>query len=90
MLMTALLPAACSDDDDEGVPEEIKASIRGNFHGTCGAVCMLNYRDTLKVNSDASVDANFVNIETLPVASLLDSILGKGTAEENSRRRNRG
>ena len=84
MLMTMLLPTACSDDDDEGVPEEIKASIRGYYQGTCGAVCMLNYRDTLRVNSGASVDASSVRIEDLPVASLLDSILGKGTAEANA------
>lgn len=83
LMLTAFFPTACSDDNDESVPEEVKSSIQGNYNGTCGAVCMPNYRDTLRINSNATVDATSITIESLPVASLIDSILGKGIAEAN-------
>lgn len=76
------LPIACGSDD-EGVPEDVRTGISGNYFGTINCVCRLSLRDTLRVTSAASVSGKSLHIEALPVAAVVDSVLGKGTAAED-------
>lgn len=76
-----LLPIACGSDD-ESVPEDVRTGIKGEYFGTINCVCRLSLRDTVRVSSSATVSDKTLRIESLPVAAVVDSVLGKGTAAE--------
>ncbi|MBR1446158.1 MAG: DUF4840 domain-containing protein [Alloprevotella sp.] len=72
---------ACGDDDDEVVPVDISAAFRGSYEGKMVTTCDLRPLDSLKTIVKAEVDAANIRIAELPVALVVDSVFGSGTAD---------
>lgn len=73
--------ASCSDDSEDNVPSAVKENFIGTYLGSANSVPTWNRTDTLKNVSYATVDAGKIVVQQLPVAGVVDSIFGKGTAE---------
>lgn len=80
LLIVPFAIASCSDSEDEKVPSEVQEKIKGTYLGMANAVPTWHRTDTLKNASYASVDNSNIVIDQLPVASIVDSLFGKGTA----------
>ena len=73
--------ASCGDDNDESVPTEVANAFKGSYQGPLVAICEQRPFDSLKTNILAEVDGENIHISELPVALVVDSVFGRGTAD---------
>lgn len=71
---------SCSDDNEEDAPSAVKEKFIGTYLGTANSVPTWHRTDTLKNVSYATVDGSKIVVQQFPVAGVVDSIFGKGTA----------
>lgn len=80
LLLGAVALASCSDDDGDGAPTWVKENIQGTYLGTVCAVPTWHRSDTLQHASYADIDGSRIRLQQLPVASIVDTLFGAGTA----------
>ncbi len=80
LLLGAVAFVSCSDDDGDGAPAWVKENLRGTYLGTVCAVPTWHRSDTLRRVSYADIDGSRIRLQQLPVASIVDTLFGAGTA----------
>ncbi len=78
-MLFGFLLTACETNEPK-VPDSVRQSIKGNYSGQVGIVSIGNKRDTIRTAALATVTDKEINIDRVPIAPMIDTIFGGGTA----------
>lgn len=79
LMLFGFLLTACETNEPK-VPDSVRQSIKGNYSGQVGIVSIGNKRDTIRTAALATVTDKEINIDRVPIAPMIDTIFGGGTA----------
>lgn len=79
LMLFGFLLTACETNEPK-VPDSVRQSIKGNYSGQVNFISSGNNRDTLRTAALASVNDKEIVIDRVPVAPMIDTIFGSGTA----------